>query len=232
MEPDQLNGLMTAIGELLSAILWPALVVFLAVSFGPVIKDKVANSDVTLKAAGVEASFQQLRVESAAALGAAEGRIEGNDPSSSADPDGIASTVAGAVPDAKAQRRLQGSSILWVDDRPDNNRYERQALEALGIRVDISMSTEDALERLRHAHFDLVISDMGRPPDSKAGYTLLDQLRASGNRIPFLLYAGSRLPEHVQEARERGALGCTNSPQELILMVTGALGVRSRNWSG
>lgn len=125
--------------------------------------------------------------------------------------------------------RLQGSFVLWVDDRPSNNRYERQALEALGIRVEIARSTDDALERVRQQHFDLIISDMGRPPDPRAGYTLLEKLRASGNHIPFLIYAGSRRPEHVKEARERGALGCTNSPQELILMVTGALGVRSRN---
>ena len=128
------------------------------------------------------------------------------------------------MPNARAQRRLEGSHVLWVDDRPDNNRYERQALEALGVRFTLSISTEDALERLRRQKFDLIISDMGRPPDQYAGYTLLDTLRGAGDRTPFVIYAGSRDPEHVKEAREHGALGCTNSAQELILLVTRALG--------
>lgn len=104
------------------------------------------------------------------------------------------------------------------------SRYERQALEALGVRFALSTSTEDALEQLRYQAFDAIISDMGRPPDSQAGYTLLDSLRSQGNRTPFVIYAGSRAPEHIQEARRWGAVGCTNSPQELIGMVTQTLG--------
>jgi DNA-binding NtrC family response regulator len=70
----------------------------------------------------------------------------------------------------------------------------------------------------------LIISDMGRPPDQRAGYTLLDKLRERGDRTPFVIYAGSRDPDHVKEARKRGAIGCTNSAQELILLVSRALG--------
>jgi CheY-like chemotaxis protein len=227
MNPDQLNGFIIAVGDLLGAVLWPALVVFLAVKFGPGFMKKFAESDrVTLKAAGVEASFQQQQVEAAAALGAANARLEGT--GTVAHPGRIASAIEEAVPDARAQRRLQNSSVLWVDDRPDNNRYERQALEALGIRVELAVSTEEALEKIGSDRpFNLIISDMGRPPDFRAGYTLLDKLRGAGNPIPYIIYAGSRLPEHVREARERGALGCTNSPQELILMVASALGVQT-----
>ncbi len=134
--------------------------------------------------------------------------------------------VAAALPSPRAQRRLQGARILWVDDRPDNNRFERQALEALGIDIDLSTSTDDALGKIRRRSYDLIISDMGRPPDARAGYTLLDQLHSSGNQIPFVIYASSRAPEHVRESREHGAIGCTNSPQELIAMVTAALTAR------
>jgi DNA-binding NarL/FixJ family response regulator len=64
---------------------------------------------------------------------------------------------------------------------------------------------------------------MGRPPDARAGYTLLDKLRSAGNKTPFVIYASSRAPEHVREALKHGAIGCTNSPQELVGIVTGAL---------
>jgi hypothetical protein len=53
---------------------------------------------------------------------------------------------------------------------------------------------------------------------------LLDKLRESGNRTPFIIYAGSRAPEHQAEARRRGAIGCTNRPEELFEMVLSALG--------
>jgi hypothetical protein len=70
---------------------------------------------------------------------------------------------------------------------------------------------------------------MGRPPDPRAGYTLLDALRSRGDRTPFIIYAGSRAPEHVAESRRHGALGCTNRPQEVIEMVLEAIGKSSRS---
>lgn len=223
MNPDQWNGLITAISGLLGAVLWPALLVFLAIRFGPSIMQKLADSErVTLKAAGMEASFEQ-KIRVATALGAAEAKNSSAAPADLADSVSIASTVSNAVPDADARERLQESFVLWVDDSPLNNRYEVQALEALGIRVELSESTEDALERAQQRHFDLVISDMGRPGDARAGYTLLEMLRNSNDLTPFLIYSGSRRPEHVQEARKRGAIGCTNSPQELVLMATKAI---------
>ena len=97
----------------------------------------------------------------------------------------------------------------------------------MGIRIVLSTSTEDALGKLKLEHFDAIISDMGRPPDAKAGYTLLDALRASGNQTPFMIYAGSRAPEHQAEARRRGAIGCTNRANELFEMVLAALGRES-----
>lgn len=40
---------------------------------------------------------------------------------------------------------------------------------------------------------------------------------------PLIFYAGSRLPEQVAEARQRGAFGCTARPRELFEMVLAAL---------
>jgi CheY-like chemotaxis protein len=166
------------------------------------------------------------KVEVAAALGAAVATR----PANNVQPEAISQetkAVAGAVIDTmtpRALRRLEASTILWVDDKPDNNRYERQALEALGIRWILSTSTEDALAKTQHRTFDAIISDMGRPPDDRAGYTLVDALRSCGDRTPFIIYARSRAPEHIAEARRHGALGCTSRPHELIEMVLEAVG--------
>ena len=84
-------------------------------------------------------------------------------------------------------------------------------------------STEDALEKMKTDSFDLVISDMGRPGDSQAGYTLPDKLRASGDNTPLIVYAAHR-PRDQSESRRRGALGYTNRPNELFEIVLSALG--------
>ncbi len=110
-----------------------------------------------------------------------------------------------------------------MDDRPQNNVYERKSLEALGIRVTISESTEDALEKVQSNRYDAIISDMGRPPDSQAGYTLLAELRKRKIDTPFIIYAGSNLPEHKTLARSKGASGSTNNPQELYQLVIDAI---------
>jgi CheY-like chemotaxis protein len=80
------------------------------------------------------------------------------------------------------------------------------------------LDTDSALATLATETFDLVISDMGRPPDDRAGYTLLQKLRQQGLKTPFLIYSGSKRPEHVKEAFDRGAQGATNDPEELLDM--------------
>jgi len=62
---------------------------------------------------------------------------------------------------------------------------------------------------------------MGRPPDSLAGYTQLEAVRGSGDQTPYFIYAGSRDPAHVREARGRGAQGTTNMGAELLQMLLG-----------
>jgi len=109
--------------------------------------------------------------------------------------------------------------VLWVDDRPDKNILERRSMAAYNIDFVLAQSTGQALAELRKQQFDAIVSDMGRPPDSRAGYTLLEALRGSGDRTPYFIYAGSRAAAHVDEALSRGAQGTTNMGDELLQMV-------------
>ena len=95
-----------------------------------------------------------------------------------------------------------------------------EAVDALGPDGILSSTQPDG-------DIDVIISDMARPPDQHAGYTLLDQLRASGNLTPFVIYSGSNAPEHRAEARRRGALGATNRASELFSYVLAAINTRS-----
>lgn len=123
--------------------------------------------------------------------------------------------------ETKKRRKL----VLWVDDRPDNNIIERHSMAAYNIDFVLAQSTGQALAELRKQRFDAIISDMGRPPDSRAGYTLLEAVRGSGDQTPYFIYAGSRDPSHVREARSRGAQGSTNMGDELLQMLLQVLNV-------
>jgi CheY-like chemotaxis protein len=127
----------------------------------------------------------------------------------------------------EALRRAEGATVLWVDDNPDNNRFERKALEAVGLRFVLSTSTEDALKVIDEQNFDLIISDMGRPSDRNAGYTLLDALRSHGDQTPFIIYMGRSTPDLRAEAGNKGAQGLTDLPNELFQLVLSTIYNRS-----
>ncbi|MCH5279183.1 MAG: response regulator [Christensenellaceae bacterium] len=110
-------------------------------------------------------------------------------------------------------------SVLWVDDRPENNVYVRKILEQYGIDFTLALSTRQALNCLKNGSFSLIISDMGRKEGKSEGYVLLEEVRKFDKQIPYIIYAGSRREEHINETLRRGGQGCTNIPSELIDLV-------------
>jgi CheY-like chemotaxis protein len=114
--------------------------------------------------------------------------------------------------------------LLWVDDQPVNNQNEIRILEdTLPVKVDNSLSTQDALEKLSNTQYDLVISDLGRPESRRAGLDLLSQMRGGGDyNTPFIIYSLMASAEiEAQVARLRGM--ATNSPVKLIEKATAVL---------
>jgi CheY-like chemotaxis protein len=226
MSIDGFTKVVEAITHLLGVVVWPAIFILVLLRFRTAIADFISTvGEFSFKAAGIEATAK-VRAQAAASLAAASAsRPEAaTSPEATLQATRVAAQVATDAITPRVIRRAEKSTVLWVDDRPNNNVHERQALEAVGISFVLATSTEDALDQISRQIFDLIISDMGRPPDSRAGYTFLDKLRASGNRTPFVIYAGSRSPEHQEEAKKHGAIGCTNRPNELFEMVLTALG--------
>jgi CheY-like chemotaxis protein len=111
--------------------------------------------------------------------------------------------------------------ILWVDDNPSNNEAIKNRIEVeFEVVVETSRSTADALKRVGAQKFHMIISDMGRPPDNRAGYTLLSELGKKGLNIPFIIYAaGGSESKNVQEAKSRGALASTSVTKELLSFI-------------
>jgi CheY-like chemotaxis protein len=217
MSAEEVVSLITALGGFVGVLVWPAVALLVAVRYRQPLSHFIENiGEFTLRTPGGLEATARRQVEAAVALGAAESqKAAGAEP----DPERVADAVIQAMPSPRARRR----TALWVDDNPDNNRYERQALEALGMRFTLSRSTEDALDRLDTASYDLIISDLGRSGDQRAGFTLLEALRSRGDNTPFVIYAGHPTPDQVKEARRLGATGYTASPQELLKLTTSAV---------
>ncbi len=114
---------------------------------------------------------------------------------------------------------LGRESILWVDDRPQNNTSERSMLTREGYTFRLVKTTIEALATLNRFQFGAIISDMGRVEGPREGYVLLDALRSRGDPTPFYIYAGSDSPQHQVEARQRGAQGTTNNIRVLLDMI-------------
>jgi hypothetical protein len=101
--------------------------------------------------------------------------------------------------------KMAGASVLWVDDNhPIDNLFERHALSALGLGVDMVADTEEALKMLSLSKYDVVVSDLDRPGQSDngtscgnanqgAGCGLLKSIHArfGVQQPPSIIYAAS-----------------------------------------
>lgn len=168
-----------------------------------------------------EENYVKMQMTAVASLAAASAK--GEVQASTAELNRIVEVVRAAGPKQVLTADGRKNHILWVDDRPENNTWERQAFEAIGIRFTLALSTEEAFEKLSQNRFAAIISDMGRREGPREGYVLLDRLRREGDMTPLFFYASSNAPEHKRETREHGGQGCTNNAQELFEMVARAL---------
>ena len=119
--------------------------------------------------------------------------------------------------------------VLWVDDRPDGNRYETAVLAKLQIEVVTALNTRQALQCVESdaEGFDLVISDWEREGEpAEAGMRLLAALRDKGFSVPVIFYHGARgaqRAERAAQALRAGAFGEAVLPVELMAQVRRAL---------
>lgn len=226
MTIDNFIKILGALTALVSALAWPLLITIIVFRLGPALLNFFQSlGEFSLKGAGFEASAKRMQAEATAALLAAEVSKKGSDnPAFSvADAKAAAELVQEEVTPSLIKRAAK-TKILWVDDHPENITYTRQSLEAIGITVVHARSTAEALEKIQSSNFNVIISDMGRPPDPRAGYTLLEALRKVGNNIPYIICAaGGSIPANRFEAHRAGAFGSTNKASDVFMYVMSLL---------
>jgi PAS domain S-box-containing protein len=95
---------------------------------------------------------------------------------------------AAAPPDALELPRLDGVTVLIVDDEQDGRTLVARILEERGAKPTCASSAREALEHLQKQSFDVLLSDIGMP--DMDGYELLRRVRllddASVGPIPAI----------------------------------------------
>jgi len=108
-----------------------------------------------------------------------------------------ASAMAGTVPaPAPAPRRAAGEgasggseTILLVEDSDDVRALAQEQIAALGYRVVLAASGEEALERLKTETVDLLFTDIVMP-GGMSGLELVEQFRQTHPETPVLMTTG------------------------------------------
>jgi CheY-like chemotaxis protein len=105
--------------------------------------------------------------------------------------------------------------VVWLDDRHDNNRRERAALEDDGVRFLLASSQDEVLGMLASAPVDLLISNMHQHNDSNAGLQMLGQIQAAEVFVPVIFYGGLVNNAQITTALEAGAVAVIHRPDQL-----------------
>ena len=109
---------------------------------------------------------------------------------------------------------LRGVAVLMVDDHPDVLEGERHLLADCGALVTTTSSAEEALQRLRTGHFDVLLSDLGMP--GMDGYGLIKTVRSvlglNAAQLPAVAVTGYVRAEDRQRALHEGYQACIQRP--------------------
>lgn len=113
-----------------------------------------------------------------------------------------------------AQAALHGKRILVVDDQDTMRKSTRAMLQGLDAQLDEAENGQLAIEKLRHAPYDLIVMDLNMPPLD--GYAAAEAIRQgavpSQKNIPILAYtAESAYVAHVK-TQKVGMNGFVSKP--------------------
>jgi len=115
-----------------------------------------------------------------------------------------------------------GLRILWVDETPGKNASIAAQLERGGAEPIVQASaTVGALYHPALPDFDIIVSDMARDFNYRAGYDLLKGLQARRISAPVIIFSRSTMTSQGRRAQviSAGAFGGTNRSDELLQLV-------------
>ena len=123
------------------------------------------------------------------------------------------------------------NKILVVEDEQHLAEGLRFNLEAEGYRVDLVDTGEAALERFEAGAepVDLMVLDVMLP--GKDGFTVMEELRQSGQFVPTLMLTARGHPEDVLKGFSAGADDYLTKPFDLGILIARIKGLlRRKEW--
>ena len=118
---------------------------------------------------------------------------------------------------------MSAGRILVVDDEPQIRRIMRTALTGAGYEVDDAKTGEEALEKLREYHPDLVLLDINMP--GMGGLAACREIRANTG-VGIIMLTVRNTEKDKVEALDAGADDFVNKPfstPELLARIRAAL---------
>lgn len=112
-------------------------------------------------------------------------------------------TVSGQRPPAEQKDR--DTTILVVDDSFNTREIEKSILEAYGYVVVTAGDGEEAIEKTRHDHYDLIVTDVEMP--KMDGFTLTETLRNDRqySNVPIIIVTSREKEEDKKRGIRVGA---------------------------
>jgi DNA-binding NtrC family response regulator len=118
--------------------------------------------------------------------------------------------------DARARTPRHGAGrVLVVDDEPSVARLTALVLDQHGFEVDVAVSGQEALERIRRMPlgFRLVVVDLSMP--DLTGVEVLNRARELGCSAPMVLTSGHSQSDTAVALRESHFAGYLQKPYRL-----------------
>lgn len=205
---ESLSKLITA----LSSLAWPAIVGFALCKFHKPIQlliESARGRKFTLKVAGNELTMEEASEQQRKLLNDVQIQL--------AEIEKIIEDKNDISFNAEARPSAITKRILWVDDSPKNNSYLVASLQERGHIVDIALSTKEGIRKFEDARYDIVVSDMGRPEDEKAGITLAKAIKSIKSDVPYFIFCGGWAARNLrEESLSAGATDITSSGTTLL----------------
>ena len=119
--------------------------------------------------------------------------------------------------------RLDGLTILVVDDESDSSQLVARLFESRGAAVTTAASANEALTLATARNFDVIVSDIGMP--GRDGYELIKDCRARGVTTPAVALTAYARSEDRTKALSSGYQSHVAKPVEVaeLLAVVAAL---------
>lgn len=107
------------------------------------------------------------------------------------------------TPEENKEKRLEGITILLVEDHPFNVLLAKTILEGWGAGVDVANNGQEALDMLDSSRHRLVLMDLHMPVMD--GYEATERLRARGETLPIIALTAST-PGEVEAGTQKAGL--------------------------